>query len=70
MSGPQGKVIHFCNFPVLNTEAVLADFFSMVSCGRFKADESPLTKLLEADYGVLRVTSALKSFLLFLKEII
>ena len=62
MSGPQDKeVINFCkNFPILNAEAVLADlksftFFikSMVYCGRYKADESPSTKLLKAAYGVM-----------------
>lgn len=58
MSGIQDKdIITFGNnFPILNAEAVLADlksfkFFikSMVECKKYKTDENPLHKILEAD---------------------
>ena len=54
----EARLINFCNFPILNAETVLVDFKSvtfllksMVDCGRYKADESQLTKLLVADVG-------------------
>lgn len=47
MSGLQ--VIHFCNnFTILSAEAVLADNFYIFRCGRFRAEESLLAKILEA----------------------
>ena len=71
MSGlHDSEVINFCNnFPFLMLICGF-EFFkffikSMVSCGRYIADENPLIKILEADVGYCELQALCETLLLF-----
>src|SRR5678816_413652 len=68
---PDIEVRKFCDrFPMLNAEGVLADlkFFNfyinfMLESEIFKTDESPLSKILEADVGYCELQKLCEIFL-------